>query len=162
MPKTNQNFQIYRQRIASVNAELPAKVIPQSKSAKVAKWLLDQTEHKVVRDNKSEVIQTGHIPGSDVEQLLNTFMHEYECSLAWEAKLDRIIIGERQFRTMLNELPPWHSFAFSHTLQLYRTVPVREAFRNHDDSKMLTRICDVYIQVLPNVDGILFVPKMCF
>jgi len=162
MPNTNQNFQIRRQKVASVVRELPAKVVPQSKSAKVAKWLLEQTNHKVVHDRRSEVIQMGHIPGSDVEQLLQTFMGEYECSLVWEAKLDRILIGEKQYIEMLHELPPWHSFAFSHALQMYRAVPVREAFRNYDDSNMLSRICNVYIQVLPNVEGILFVPKMSF
>lgn len=163
MPNTNKNFvKIHRQMVARVNEELPAKVLPKSGPAKVAKWLLNHTDHKIVHSKGIEEIQMGHIPGSSVEQLLQTFMHEYECSLAWEAKLDRIIIGEQQFRTMLNELPPWHSFAFSHALQMYKAVPIRQAFRNHDESRMLTRICNVYIQVLPNVDGILFVPKMCF
>ena len=182
MPRADERFdlRIGRNEVRSVRTEKPAKVVPLCENAEHAKWLLDQTEHKVVYDEMREVFTMGCVPGSSIEQLLQTFMDEYICALTWEGGLDRVIIGVKQFRTMLTDIEPWHGFAVRHDIRISQPIRGREFFLHACAGKKLetydrvdvyggpatntiaTALFDVTIQVLPNVDGILFVPNMVY
>ena len=119
-------------------------VVPLSKAASCAKFALDQTKHAVVAKIQREEVRYTEVDLNRVDSLLRSIMHAKALRWAWEGELDRVVIG----RDM------WHQ-----VVDHYAKYEIGFSRGMHLGCNGAAKIVGINVQVLPNIEGYLLLPK---
>ena len=119
-------------------------VVPLSTAAKCAKFALDQTDHIVMSKKYDQKIRYVRVDLNRVDSLLKSIMKARHLDWAWKDQLDRVVIGRDMWHDVVDHYSE-RGVSFVRDIQI--------------GYKGVHRIHGINVQVLPNIEGYLILPK---
>lgn len=140
----NKNFVYYDSKPERIPHWQEGVVVPLSTAAKCAKFALDQTDHVVMAKRYEEKIRYVQVDLNRVDSLLKSIMQARHLNWVWKDQLDRVVIGRDMWYQVIDHFAERH-IGFTVDMQL--------------GYKGVNRIYGINVQVLPNMEGYLILPK---
>lgn len=140
----NKNFVYYDGLPERIPHYQEGVVVPLSAAAKCAKFALDQTSHVVMAKTFEQKIRYVQVDLNRVDSLLKSIMKARHLDWVWKDQLDRVVIGRDMWHQVVDHFTE-RGVAFVREMEL--------------GYKGIYRIHGVNVQVLPNIEGYLILPK---
>jgi hypothetical protein len=141
------SFKYYDASIEMVRQFEDGVVVPLSAPAKMAKFALDKTDHIVVSKICKPSVKYVEVDLNKVESLIRSISNQTRL-LRWiiDGELDRVVVGRDLWREVVDKLVE-RPFAFNYETYI------------KPRSDLPISIYGIPVQVLPNIEGYLVLPK---
>ena len=139
--------QVVRHFKQSVRTEIireTGKVIPQSRAAKCAAWLLSKTKHQIVSEFPRDHLEYNEFRADDARKMIEAIFDHRACRMAMDDEIDRVIVGRQHYEEILR-------YEINHPIGM----PVEMRF---SDGNELRKV-GIYVQCVPWIDGFAIIPK---
>lgn len=140
----NQSVNHFRQTERTNIFREDGKVIPASRAARFAAWLLSKTKHRIVVEVPKHSIEYNEFSTDDAASMIQAIFDQRACRMAFNEEIDRVVVGRKHYDELLR-----------HEINHPIGMPVEMRFGHEGEM----RVVGIYVQCVPWIDGFAIIPK---